>query len=262
MPLVHYDFVTKEFKAWLPTTIQTINYQETCTELTITTTGNIDDLDFSNVNLLRLNNASLATVRGLLAGTHGQIVTIVSVGAGQVNLAHNNGSSADANRLLNFVESGITPLAAGKGTCIYQYDGTTEKWRLIHHEQGAWITVPYAAGDYTASDSMTWTVGSVDRQTYMYYLKGQQLTVSLRIDNSTIGGTLSFGLNVTLPNSWVSAEGSGPMVYLNNSVSGAGAWHSTTSTFLELFININGSSNWAADTDGTFIVMDATFKLA
>jgi hypothetical protein len=59
MPIVHYDFVTKEFKAWLPTTIQTINYQETCTELTITTTGNIDDLDFSNVNLLRLNNASL-----------------------------------------------------------------------------------------------------------------------------------------------------------------------------------------------------------
>lgn len=39
------------------------------TETTIATTGNIDDLSFSNANIIRMNNASDATIRGLAAGT-------------------------------------------------------------------------------------------------------------------------------------------------------------------------------------------------
>src|ERR1035437_1222491 len=70
-------------------------------EFTVTTTGNIDDLDFSNANTIRMNNASLATIRGLKAGVAGQQVTIVSVGAGEVDLAHQNTGSLAVNRFQN-----------------------------------------------------------------------------------------------------------------------------------------------------------------
>src|ERR1035437_5764017 len=86
------------------------------TEFTVTTTGNIDDLDFSNASTIRMNNASLTTIRGLKAGVAGQQVTIVSVGTGKVDLAHANTGSGAVNRLLNYITSAATPLAPGSGT--------------------------------------------------------------------------------------------------------------------------------------------------
>lgn len=109
-------------------------------EFTTTSTGNIDDLDFSNASLVRMNNATDATIRGLLAGTAGQRVTIQSVGAGHVYLSHQNtGDATAANRLINFLTSADTPLAAGVGSATFEYDGTTSRWRLIAHHQGAAI---------------------------------------------------------------------------------------------------------------------------
>lgn len=89
-----------------------------CAEFTTTATGNVDDLDFSNADLIRFNNATDATLRGLKAGTAGQVVIVVSIGAGNVFLAHQNTNSAAANRLINFATAGTTPLAAGQGACV------------------------------------------------------------------------------------------------------------------------------------------------
>jgi hypothetical protein len=73
------------------------------TEATTTSTGNLDDFDFSGADLLRCNNASLLTIRGLQAGVSGQVLTIVSVGAGQVDLSHQDtGDGTAANRLICF----------------------------------------------------------------------------------------------------------------------------------------------------------------
>jgi len=41
------------------------------TQATTTNTGNLDDFDFSGADLLLCNNASLLTIRGLLAGVSG-----------------------------------------------------------------------------------------------------------------------------------------------------------------------------------------------
>src|SRR5258708_2466791 len=60
----------------------------TTTPTTVTTTGDIDDLNFSNAVTLRMNNATLSTIRGLIAGVDGQKLLIISVGAGQVDFAH------------------------------------------------------------------------------------------------------------------------------------------------------------------------------
>ena len=55
---------------------------------TFTTTGNIDNLDFAHARYIRANNATVSTIRGLVAGYYdGQVVTIISIGAGEVDLA-------------------------------------------------------------------------------------------------------------------------------------------------------------------------------
>lgn len=168
-------------------------------EVTVTTTGNINDLDFSNAALIRMNNASLATIRGLKAGTPGQRVSIVSIGAGQVDLSHQDtGDATAANRLVNFATSGKTPLAAGVGTATYQYDGTTARWRLVAHEQGAPITATFAAENFTGNGAMTWTVESADVKTLTYFLVGRQLFVSIYLTTTTVGGTLNNALQIAL----------------------------------------------------------------
>lgn len=174
------------------------NYQVAGT-ITVTTTGNIDDLDFQYCSVILMNNATLSTIRGLKAGFPGQEVTIISIGAGQVNLAHQNAGSAAANRLINFVTSISTPLAASKGNASYKYDETTVRWRLIDHNQGDFIDISYDAANFTASGTMVWSVSAGDQESYLYYLEGRSAIVAFNINTSSISGTLSSQLWLILP---------------------------------------------------------------
>lgn len=248
------------FVGWFRTTAGTFSPPPSSlstSEYIVTTTGNIDDLDFSNANLIRMNNASLSTIRGLKAGTAGQQVTIVSVGAGQVNLAHQDtGDGTPASRLINFVTSGVTPLAAGTGTAIYQYDGTTARWRLIKHDQGAWITPSFSAGDYTANGSMTWTVGSGDVITNSYLVVGKSLLWGIRLTTTTVGGTPNTALRLTLPNGYTTgANVDGAAYALNDNGAGFVAGMISVAsgvTYIE-FYHAGFAGNWAAATDNTQI---------
>jgi hypothetical protein len=118
---------------------------DTPTEYTLATTGTVD-VAFSNADLIRCTNAALTTIIGLTAGSPGQRVTIVSIGAGQVDCYHQSGVPAAGNCLLNAPTSATITLAPGKGAATYQYDGTTQRWRLITHTQ----TGPIGASVYTS----------------------------------------------------------------------------------------------------------------
>lgn len=173
------------------------------TSTTITTTGTIDNLDFSNADLIRMNNASLATIRGLQAGTDAQRVTIVSVGAGQVDFANQDSGSTAANRLINFATSCLTSLAAGSGAATYQYDATTARWRLVSHDQGAFISPAYDATNFTASAG-TWTVDAGDVVTFAYYLTGRLLCVIFDLVTTSVSNA-GVILRIAMPNGATSA---------------------------------------------------------
>lgn len=231
------------------------------TEVTFTTTGNIDDLNFSNANLIRMNNATDATIRGLLAGIHGQIVTIVSIGAGNVFLANQNAGSSAGNRLINTVTSGNTPLAAGFGTGTYQYDDTTDRWRLITHEQGAPLTVAFSAGDYTAGGAQTWTVQAGDVTTSKYYIKGNLIWFQLALDNTSVGGTPDTRL-IVAPAVWggytntVSGHSViGQVLDNNNSVIGSFTFTAS------LTIRLLAGGNWAAAANTTAAYLNLWFQV-
>jgi hypothetical protein len=169
---------------------------------TVTTTGSITGLA-ANASLVRMNNATAAVIHGIAAGYDGQRLQIVSVGAGEVDLAHQSSTDGTAaNRLINFVTSGITPLAPGSGKADLVYDGTTARWRLVGHEQGAWIAQTFAAGDYTGNNAMTWTVASGDVTMRSYMLRGRTVTDAYRILTSTVGGTPSTLLLLAPPNGY------------------------------------------------------------
>ncbi len=169
----------------------------TTSEFSTTTTGNIDDLDFSNANVIRMNNASLATIRGLKAGTPGQQVTIVSIGAGQVDLANQNANSSANNRLINAVTSINTSLSPGVGSAIYEYDGTTLRWRLISHSQGAPISITSPV--FTASAG-TWT--GVTVATYNYTLVGSFVLIIVDFQGFSLSSTPT-SLTVSQPYTFI-----------------------------------------------------------
>jgi hypothetical protein len=85
------------------------------------------------------------------------------------------------------------------------YDATTQRWRVVEHEQGAWITPAFSAGNFTASGSMTWTVESGDVTAFRYWLKGKTLTVVYVLTGTTTGGIASISLLITIPNGFLSA---------------------------------------------------------
>ncbi len=155
-------------------------------EFTTTSTGTVSNLDFSGASIIRMNNATDATITGLVAGVPGQIVVVVSVGAGNV-LLKNEATSTAANQLKLYVTSADIPLVAGKGTAVFQYDGTTQRWRLIHHKQGAPITAGFSAGDFS-SDAGSWTVGSGDIVAMQYELENDFLTVQWAINTTSVAG--------------------------------------------------------------------------
>src|SRR5204863_6295630 len=120
--------------------------------------------------------ASLLTLDGIAGGVDGQQVTILASNA-QVTLPHYSGST-NINRFWNTATSAPTSiLGTLTGKAIYQYDATGYWW-LVAHEQGAWVTAPFVASDYTGNGSMTWTVEAGDQFCPpVYRLNGKTLTV-------------------------------------------------------------------------------------
>lgn len=130
-------------------------------EFTTTSTGTVNDLNFSNALLIRCNNATDLTLTGLVAGKAGQIVTIISAGAGNVLLAHQNAGSTASNRLLNTITAYNTVLVAGMGTAVYRYDDTTDRWRLISHTHGTSLRVTDGVTSVNNTKTITITGATV-----------------------------------------------------------------------------------------------------
>lgn len=176
---------------------KTNNYQIAGT-LTVTTTGTINNLDVKGYSTLQMGNSTDATITGIAAGYAGQHLTIISGGAGNVFLSHENISSSAANRLWNTVQSSSTPLKALRGKAQYVYQDGLDRWVLVKHEQGGWIDVAYASGNFTAS-SGTWTVDSGDQTTFSYWLEDATLHVALSLNTTSVSATPGT-LNVAIPN--------------------------------------------------------------
>jgi len=185
--------------------------------LTITTVGSIDNLVIGNAETVLMNNATLATIRGFAAGYHGQKFTIVSIGAGQVALAHENAGSIAANRLTNIVTSGVTPLAPGLGAATYWYNEVTSRWKLLDHNQGGWISVAFDAANFRTNGFDQWVLTSGDQGNFTYFLTGDHLTISVSLSGTSVTGTADAQhLQVIIPNGWLATVTSLGYAYISD----------------------------------------------
>lgn len=220
-------------------------------EVTITSTGTLSNYDPSYLGCLHLrcNNATALTITGRVAAASGCLLLISAANA-QVNLTHDATSTA-ANRLYNKATSGATPLAAG-GHALYIYDATLSRWVLKEHEQGAWITPTFAAGDYTAS-SGNWTVGSGDVTLCKYKLIGRTLHWCLNLATTTVSSTPA-SLKRAIPGGYTGvADFRGSTAYWDNATTaGTGIFVSTTTT-LDFYRDITGTLAYSAATDQTYV---------
>lgn len=129
------------------------------------------------------NGASDIAVTGIAGGSAGQFVTFHNITSSKVaTFAHQSASSSAGNKFENMATSAATPVAAG-GSITYRHDG--DQWHIFNHEQGAWITTAFSAGNFTA-DSGSWTVESGDVVALQYRLVGRALFVFVCINTSTV----------------------------------------------------------------------------
>jgi hypothetical protein len=147
-------------------------------------------------------------------------------------------------------------MAAGSGTATLQYDATTGRWRLIAHEQGAWITSAYAAGDFgTNGSGMTWTVDAGDRTGMKYKLSGRSLSVYAEIVTSSIGGVVSSLLSIAPAQyggfTWGATNISGYAIINDNGVSFVGRWVTFGAT--GILGQKSDASNWTLSANNTAI---------
>lgn len=164
---------------------------------TTTLTGTQNDFALlGGVSVLRLNNASLISLTGLGAGIDGQRLDLISVGAGQVDLLDQNAGSVAANRLVNGV-TGPRSLAPGTGKASLIYDTVTARWRVVSHDQGAWLGITFSGTNFTASTG-TWTVDAGDVKTFLYYLNGTEFTLQFSLELTSVSATPN-QLRITIP---------------------------------------------------------------
>lgn len=127
-----------------------------------------------------------------------------------------------------------------------------------------WTSVAYASGNFSANNSMSWTVGSGDQVTYVYTLLGTAMTVNYDIRTSTVGGTPSTQLKLKIPGGYTAARTTFEKIaYLsdNGSDSDVGLATVTASDTWIMFQRNVAASTWTASTDNTRVSGVITFEV-
>lgn len=235
MPLVHYDPSDSKFYAWISGSLTEIiisagsgsggssgaNYPLSIEEfdepesfpyfnnpvagrnpsVTFTTTGTINDLDFSNSEYIRFNNASAVVINGLKAGYDGQRVFIDNIGTSTLKLAYENTGSVAANRF--FTPSVNGQIIGGGGRLLCIYDGVSLRWRVTVVLPGTPIAVPFNAANFTAFAAGSWTLTSGDQLAFKYIQLGKYVTFIIDFTSTTTSGVTSGVLLAALPDGFV-----------------------------------------------------------
>lgn len=210
---------------------------------------------FGGTPLVGYNQAPFvfdAWVAEASSGTHTRLVgaqfSITEVGGVATT------TTAATVRIANVPTVGASNYALWVDDGLARFDsGMVERGRTT--PVGEWNTVTYAAGDYTGSGSLTWTVDSGDVANSRYTDIGTTMIWSLGLTNTSTGGTASTELRVTLPGSrTVSATTTGACAGIDNGTEVAPVWTATAGNSYVSFFRTIGGANWSnASTNATSI---------
>ncbi len=99
------------------------------------TTGTTNNAAISTTSLIRLTGASTQTLTGIVAGTDGQILTIMNAASQSAILKNSNTGSTAANRILTGTGSDLTLPTNASITLVY--DNSSNRWRVVGAVSGS-----------------------------------------------------------------------------------------------------------------------------
>ena len=245
-------------------TVQRVSSTGTQNNFSITSGG-------VEADVLFCENASDLTLTGIAAPASptkpGKPLLVMAVGAANVYLAHNSGSSSSGNKLLNQASTANTPIKGSSGTlgggfALYRYDSVNGIWRLMDHDQGGYLQASFSAGNFTGNASMSWTLASGDRVNSGYRLTRNRMHYYFQIATSSVGGTPNTTLRIG-NGEWggftATAQLFARAAYANDNGSVIEALLSSNGTNIEATRNAGG--NWSAATDTTYLYGQIDFPV-
>ena len=118
--------------------------------------------------------------------------------------------------------------------------------------QGVWTTVPFAAGDYTAS-SGTWTVEAADVSTFRYMVIGKTLFYNIRLLATTTSAGMGTQIKIKMPGGFSSTFfGMGIVHYNMNGTYETGLVTAQGADIILFRLNFN--NNFVSSLTNTFDV--------
>lgn len=159
-----------------------------------------------------------------------------------------------ANQLLYASGSNVLGGSANltfNGTDLTCGGSITESARAA--AMGYWVTPTFAAGNFTGSGAMTWTVDAGDVSSYEYSLVGKTLHVNFYLVTTTVGGTPGGYLKLNLFGFTVAKA------VTNRYGAYQGGWVTAAmegragETFLRLYNDSTEGGTWGASTNGTYV---------
>lgn len=135
------------------------------------------------------------------------------------------------------------------------------KLNLNGEDQGAFISLAFNAGDFTAGGSMTWTVGSGDVLNYGYSMNHKMMALALSLANTSVGGTLGNELRIAVPaGKTIAKRFDGTVRIVDNGVDQIGAARAVAgNTYISIFkVPL---ANFSASTDATAVLGQIQFEV-
>lgn len=123
-----------------------------------------------------------------------------------------------------------------------------------------WTAITFAAGNFTGSGSMTWTVASGDVSANRYAVTNKQLLWYGKYLTTTVGGTPAQSLQVAIPTGTFANTGQLIKCHAsdNGTIRDAIAFPASGSL---LAIQRADGSNWTASTDNTAVYFNGVWEL-
>lgn len=199
-------------------------------------------------------NAAAITLRTMTSGRPGDLVLVKNVYDNITWIHHEAvGGPPGTSPFQNRVTSGPTPIAGRQGSALFAFDNNL--WRLAQHDQGKAITVPYAAGNYTSNypGGGTWTVEAADVREHSYFLRGNQLFITLSIINSTVSAGNVVHLSTYFPFKY-----SGPEVYMPAMLSDAAGSYNGGVNAATIFPLTGADGNLVVVRRGDLVALSGT----
>lgn len=147
------------------------------------------------------------------------------------------------------------------GSILSVTGGYKERSRSV--PMGEFTDVPFDAGNFTASGSMTWTVQSTDVVTFAYALVGKLITINFTLDQTSIGGTASNALQIAIPGGFTSAKAFYALIQLNEGSGAVVAQARVTvgGSVIQIF-KMDSTTNFALTTNTTYVRGSLAFAIS